>query len=95
MKTFTKFALAAIAVSSLFSASVLADDVRTIERYNNHGTGTIVYRQCQSCQSPSVAVYAQGQSYGNAAPAADSGAALHFCVKGNNHGGSRFSYRAE
>ena len=91
MKTMTKLALATIAVSSIISASVLADDIRTIERYNNHGTGTIVYHQCD--QSPSVAVYAHGQSVGNAA--GDSASSPRFTVTDNGHGSSRFHYRAE
>ena len=90
MKTITKLVLATFAVSSIISASVLADDVRTVVRYNNHGESTIIYR----ADAPSVAVYAQGQSVGSAASAADSGA-LHLCVKDNNHGVATFRYRAE
>ena len=92
MKTITKLALATVAVSSIVSANVLADDVRTVERYNNHGVGTIVYRQCD--HAPSVAVYAQGQSVGNTV-ARDSGSYPRFTLKDNAHGGSHFLYRAE
>jgi hypothetical protein len=95
MKNMIKLVLATVAVSSIVSVSVLADDVRTIERYNNHGTGTIVYRQCdQSAQYPSVAVYSRGQGVGYSAPG-DSASSTRLRLTENAHGSTHFQYRAE
>ena len=94
MKTITKLALAAIAFSSIVSAGALADDIRTVERYNNHGGSALVYRQCApSAQSTSIAVYAQGQGLGNAV--SDSASSPRLTLRDNAHGGSRFLYSAE
>jgi hypothetical protein len=99
MKTLTKLALAALAMSTFVSATVFADDIRTVERYNNHGTSSLVYRQCDinaSGQSSSVAVYSQGRGVG-AAYVRDSSNAYpqHLTLRDNAHGGSHYLYTAE
>jgi hypothetical protein len=92
MKTITKLALAALAVSSIVPVSVLADDVRTVVRYDGHGSSTIVYQSGDS--SPTVAVYAHGQGAGYSA-APDSSSSPRLTFRDNGHGGSRLLYCAQ
>ncbi len=92
MKIINKFALATVAVCSLLSINALADDFRTVVCFNGHGSSSIIYRRCDS--SPSVAVYAGGQSVGDFS-VVNPDVSPRFKVKHNPHGSQRFEYRAE